>query len=112
MLSENLELRSRILELEKQVDDSESRRIADHAMAIKAKLESQLTEWGSLIAELGLEPPAKRHSPMIKRRSKNPLGFSASRPSPSQRRLREIAKDVEELGVISENRSNSRRSMK
>ncbi|QYT03872.1 hypothetical protein H0G86_010817 [Trichoderma simmonsii] len=111
MLSENLELRSRILELEKQVDDSESRRIADHAMAIKAKLESQLTEWGSLIAELGLEPPAKRHSPMIKRRSKNPLGFSASRPSPSQRRLREIAKDVEELGVISENRSNSRRSM-
>ncbi|KAF3067543.1 hypothetical protein CFAM422_008314 [Trichoderma lentiforme] len=109
MLSENLELRSRILELEKQVDDSESRRIADHAMAIKAKLESQLTEWGSLIAELGLEPPAKRHSPMIKRRSQNP--FSASRPSPSQRRLREIAKDVEELGVISENRSNSRRSM-
>ncbi|KAJ4857679.1 hypothetical protein T069G_08576 [Trichoderma breve] len=111
MLSENLELRSRILELEKQVDDSESRRIADHAMAIKAKLESQLTEWGSLIAELGLEPPAKRHSPMVKRRSKNPLGFSASRPSPSERRLREIAKDVEELGVISENRSNSRRSM-
>ncbi|KAL7962398.1 hypothetical protein V8C34DRAFT_270218 [Trichoderma compactum] len=109
MLSENLELRSRILELEKQVNDSESRRIADHAMAIKAKLESQLTEWGSLIAELGLEPPAKRHSPMIKRRSKNP--FSASRPSPSQRRLREIAKDVEELGFISENRSNSRRSM-
>ncbi|PNP49125.1 hypothetical protein THARTR1_10199 [Trichoderma harzianum] len=111
MLSENLELRSRILELEKQVDDSESRRIADHAMAIKAKLESQLTEWGSLIAELGLEPPAKRHSPMIKRRSKNPMSFSASRPSPSQRRLREIAKDVEELGFISENRSNSRRSM-
>ncbi|KAK4075122.1 uncharacterized protein Triagg1_4786 [Trichoderma aggressivum f. europaeum] len=109
MLSENLELRSRILELEKQVDDSESRRIADHAMAIKAKLESQLTEWGSLIAELGLEPPAKRHSPMIKRRSKN--RFSASRPSPSQRRLREIAKDVEELGFIGENRSNSRRSM-
>jgi hypothetical protein len=112
MLSENLELRSRILELEKQVEDSESRRIADHAMAIKAKLESQLTEWGSLIAELGLEPPAKRHSPMIKRRSKKTPSFSASRPSPSQRRLREIAKDVEELGFISENKSNSRRSMK
>ncbi|KAL7906892.1 hypothetical protein GGI35DRAFT_482269 [Trichoderma velutinum] len=111
MLSENLELRSRILELEKQVEDSESRRIADHAMAIKAKLESQLTEWGSLIAELGLEPPAKRHSPMIKRKSKKMMGFSANRPSPSQRRLREIAKDVEELGFISENRSNSRRSM-
>ncbi|KAL7926485.1 hypothetical protein ACQKWADRAFT_141264 [Trichoderma austrokoningii] len=111
MLSENLELRSRILELEKQVDDNESQRIADHAMAIKAKLESQLTEWGSLIAELGLEPPAKRHSPMIRRRPKQTMGFSASRPSPSQRRLREIARDVEELGHISENKSYPRRSM-
>ncbi|PNP41049.1 hypothetical protein TGAMA5MH_06917 [Trichoderma gamsii] len=111
MLSENLELRSRILELEKQVGDNESQRIADHAMAIKAKLESQLTEWGSLIAELGLEPPAKRHSPMIRRRPKQTMGFSASRPSPSQRRLREIARDVEELGHISENKSYSRRSM-
>ncbi|KAM0511095.1 hypothetical protein ACHAPE_010243 [Trichoderma viride] len=111
MLSENLELRSRILELEKQVGDNESQRIADHAMAIKAKLESQLTEWGSLIAELGLEPPAKRHSPMIRRRPKQTMGFSASRPSPSQRRLREIARDVEELGHISENKSYPRRSM-
>lgn len=112
MLSENLELRSRILELEKQVEDNESQRIADHAMAIKAKLESQLTEWGSLIAELGLEPPAKRHSPMIRRRPKQTMGFSATRPSPSQRRLREIARDVEELGHIAENKSYPRRSMK
>lgn len=111
MLSENLELRGRILELEKQVEDNEARRIADHAMAIKAKLESQLTEWGTLIAELGLEPPAKRHSPMIRRRSKQ-TSFSASRPSPSQRRLREIARDIEELGHISENKSYSRMSMK
>ncbi|PTB40042.1 uncharacterized protein TrAFT101_004913 [Trichoderma asperellum] len=111
MLSENLELRSRILELEKQVEDNEAQRIADHAMAIKARLESQLTEWGSLIAELGLEPPAKRHSPMIRRRPKQTMGFSASRPSPSQRRLREIAKDIEELGHIAENKSYPRRSM-
>ncbi|OTA08790.1 hypothetical protein A9Z42_0005070 [Trichoderma parareesei] len=111
MLSENLELRSRILELEKQVEDNEARRIADHAMAIKAKLEAQLTEWGTLIAGLGLEPPAKRHSPMIRRRAKQTMSFSASRPSPSQRRLRDIAREIEELGHIPEARSNSRRSM-
>ncbi|KAH6608141.1 shugoshin [Trichoderma cornu-damae] len=111
MLSENLELRGRILELEKQVEDNEARRIADHAMAIKAKLESQLTEWGTLIAELGLEPPAKRHSPMVRRRSKQTTSFSASRPSPSQRRLRDLARDIEELGHISENKSYPRRSM-
>ncbi|RFU80442.1 shugoshin [Trichoderma arundinaceum] len=111
MLSENLELRGRILELEKQVEDNEARRIADHAMAIKAKLESQLTEWGTLIAELGLEPPAKRHSPMVRRRSKQTASFSASRPSPSQRRLRDIARDIEDLGHIAENKSYPRRSM-
>jgi hypothetical protein len=81
-------------------------------MAIKAKLEAQLTEWGTLIAGLGLEPPAKRHSPMIRRRAKQTMSFSASRPSPSQRRLRDIAREIEELGHIPEARGNSRRSMK
>lgn len=112
MLSENLELRSRILELEKQVEDNEARRIADHAMAIKAKLESQLTEWGTLLAGLGLEPPLKRHSPRIRKSIKQRMSFSINKPSPSQRRLREVARDIEELGHISENRSYSRQSMK
>uniref|UniRef100_A0A8H7NDQ2 Shugoshin N-terminal coiled-coil domain-containing protein n=1 Tax=Bionectria ochroleuca TaxID=29856 RepID=A0A8H7NDQ2_BIOOC len=65
MLSENLQLRSRILELEKQVEDNDARRIADHALAIKAKLESQLTEWGDLIAGLGLEPPPSDTRPVF-----------------------------------------------
>ncbi|PHH85761.1 hypothetical protein CDD83_11200 [Cordyceps sp. RAO-2017] len=113
MLSENLELRGRILELEKQVDDSEARRIADHALAIKAKLESQLTEWGTMIAGLGLEPPLKRHSPRIRKStsSRQRMSFAAGRPSPSQRRLRDVARDIEDLGHISENKSYPRRSM-
>ena len=112
MLSENVQLRGRIIELEKQVDNNETRRIADHALAIKAKLEAQLTEWGSMIGELGLEPPPKRHSPYIRRSSKSRPSFSKSRPSPSQRRLRDVAKDIEELGQISEHKSFPRRSMK
>lgn len=112
MLSENLELRSRILELEKQAQDSDARRIADHALAVKAKLESQLTEWGTLLAELGLEPPIKRHSPRISKSTRQRMSFSASRPSPSQRRLRDVARDIEELGHISEGKSCPRRSMK
>lgn len=112
MLSENLELRSRILELERQVEDNEARRIADHAMVIKEKLESQLTEWGILLAGLGLEPPMKRHSPRIRKSTKHPMSFSANRPSPSQRRLRDIARDIEDLGHISETKSYPRRSMK
>ncbi|KAI9170947.1 Shugoshin [Paramyrothecium foliicola] len=111
MLSENLQLRGRILELEKQVEDSETRRIADHALAIKAKLEAQLTEWGTLLAGLGLEPPMKKHSPRIRSSTKPRLSFSSSRPSPSQRRLRDVARDIEELGHIAENKSHPRMSL-
>ncbi|KAJ4007077.1 hypothetical protein NW752_010494 [Fusarium irregulare] len=112
MLSENLELRGRILELEKELEDNDSRRIADHALAIKAKLESQLTEWGSLLAGLGLEPPMKRHSQQPRKSSTKPrLSFSSARPSPSQRRLRDIAREIEELGHISETKPYPRQSM-
>ncbi|ODA82550.1 hypothetical protein RJ55_01057 [Drechmeria coniospora] len=111
MLSENLELRGRILELEKQVEDNEARRIADHAMAIRNKLESQLAEWGALLAGLGLEPPMKKHSPQARKSTAKRLTFSSSRPSPSQRRLRNVARDIEELGQISESKSYPRQSM-
>lgn len=112
MLSENIQLRGRILELERQAEDNESRRIADHALAIKAKLESQLTEWGEMIANLGLEPPAKRHSPGVGRVTKRRTSFNFTRISPSQRRLRDVAKDVEDLGHINEYKTYSRKSMK
>ena len=113
MLSENLELRGRILELEKELEDNDARRIADHALAIKAKLESQLTEWGTLLAGLGLEPPMKRHSPRPRKSQQKPrLSFSSARPSPSQQRLRDIAREIEELGHISETKTYPRRSMK
>ena len=113
MLSENLELRGRILDLETQVEDNEARRIADHALSIKEKLEAQLTEWGTMLAGLGLEPPPKRHSPRARKSIiKQRMSFHSNRPSPSQRRLRDIARDVEELGHISENKSYPRKSMK
>lgn len=111
MLSENLELRSRILELEKQVEDNEARRIADHALAIKAKLEAQLAEWASLLSGLGLEPPMKKQSPRIRKNIRQRMSFISNRPSPSQRRLRDIARDIEEMGSISENRPSSRQSL-
>ncbi|KAK2682429.1 hypothetical protein RAB80_000375 [Fusarium oxysporum f. sp. vasinfectum] len=111
MLSENLELRGRIIELEKELEDNDTRRIADHALAIKAKLESQLTEWGTLLAGLGLEPPMKRHSPRPRKSTKPRVSFSSARPSPSQRRLRDMAREIEELGHISETKSYPRQSM-
>jgi hypothetical protein len=111
-LSENLQLRGRILELEKEAEDDDTRRIADQAMAIKEKLEAQLTEWSYLISGLGMEPPMKRHSPENRKTPRPRMSFSANRPSPSQRRLRDVARNVEELGHISENKAHPRRTMK
>ncbi|KAF4595939.1 Shugoshin [Ophiocordyceps camponoti-floridani] len=111
MLSENLELRGRILELEKQLEDNDARRVADHALAIKSKLEAQLSDWTALLAGLGVEPPQKRRSPQHGRRTRQRFSFGASRPSPSQRRLRDVAREIEELGHIPENKSGPRRSM-
>ncbi|KAH6620973.1 hypothetical protein B0J18DRAFT_384101 [Chaetomium sp. MPI-SDFR-AT-0129] len=62
LLSENLDLRGQILRLEKQVEDNSARRIADHALEVKAKLEEQLSGFAALLADLGAEPPAKRRS--------------------------------------------------
>lgn len=111
-ISENLELRGRILELEKVAEDNDARRIADHALDIKAKLESQLAEWRTMLAGLGVEPPMKRHSPRAKKQAKPRMSFSSNRPSPSQRRLQHVARDVEELGHISEHKTYSRQSLR
>ncbi|PHH81659.1 hypothetical protein CDD82_248 [Ophiocordyceps australis] len=112
VLSENLQLRARIIELEKQVEDNDARKIANHALAIKTKLEAQLMEWATLVGGLGLEPPTKKLSPRIGRKSTTKrLSYSSCRTSPSQRRLRDVAREIEELGHISETKSYSRKSM-
>lgn len=113
MLSENIQLRGRVIDLEKQTEDNDARRIADHALAVKDQLETQLAQWGELIAGLGVEPPTKRHSPSTnKALQKSKPSFNANRPSPSQRRLRDVARDIEDLGSISEHKSFSRQSLK
>lgn len=94
LLSENLELRARILRLEKQVQDNNAQRIADHALEIKAKLEAQLSDFASLLCGLGTEPPSKRHSP-DSRRIANPRQSMIR--SPPQRKRRETAAEAEAL---------------
>src|SRR5512142_2417030 len=87
LLSENLDLRGQMLRLEKELEDNSAQRIADHALEIKAKMEAQLIEWGSMLASLGLEPPMKRQSPMNRKMAK-PRSTLAH--SPAQRRPRNL----------------------
>ncbi|KAB5582657.1 hypothetical protein GE09DRAFT_1181654 [Coniochaeta sp. 2T2.1] len=73
ILSENFELRSHIFQLEKEIENGNAHRVADHALDLKAQLEAQLGIFQSLIEGLGTEPPRKRlshHSPYTKRITK------------------------------------------
>ncbi|KXH69290.1 shugoshin [Colletotrichum salicis] len=115
-LSENLQLNGRIIELEKELEDSNARRIADHALDIRSRLESQLMDCMSLLSNLGREPPTKRHaSPRGRRISR----ASLPRGSPPQRRPpREPVKDTEaralqegRLPPITENKSYPRATL-
>lgn len=116
MLSENLELRGHILQLEGEVENSKAQRVADHALEIKAKLEAQLIEWGGLLAGLGLEPPAKRRDG-IGRRVSQQARRSLERRSPGKS-LRDLAREAEarardegRLTPISEHKSYPRRTL-
>jgi hypothetical protein len=97
MLSENLDLRGQLIRMEKELDENKAQRIADHALDIKARMEAQLIEWGSLLAGLGLEPPMKQRSPRGRNIAKP--RSSLNRPSPTQRRLRDVAKDADAMAM-------------
>lgn len=100
-LSENLKLRARIAELEKQAQAHESRQ--SNSMNIRKALESQLAEWCTLLGGLGgMDPPAKKHSPAVESVTDSRRSYLNTRRSPSQRRLHNIANDVEKLGHIPE----------
>ncbi|KAK1832657.1 hypothetical protein QBC39DRAFT_381216 [Podospora conica] len=63
LLTENLDLQGQVMRLQKELENNTTRRVADHAMEIKARMEAKLAELGSMLATFGDEPPAKRHSP-------------------------------------------------
>jgi hypothetical protein len=116
LLSENLDLRGQILRLEKQVENNTARRIADHALEVREKLEAQLSEIASLLGSLGVEPPSKR-------RYSQERAFAQHRQStarsPTQRKRRNTAVDADALAEqegrlppIYENKTYQRATMK
>ncbi|KAK4455511.1 hypothetical protein QBC34DRAFT_69408 [Podospora aff. communis PSN243] len=115
LLSENLDLRGQVMRLEKELENNAADRIADHALEIKAKMEAQLAELAAMVAGLGTEPPAKRHSPERRIPARHaPRGLK----SPAQRRPRQTSADPETLAAqegrlppIYENKSYPRATM-
>ncbi|KAK3397363.1 hypothetical protein B0T20DRAFT_441186 [Sordaria brevicollis] len=113
LLSENLELRSQVLRLEKELQDNAAQRVADHALEVKAKMETQLAELSSLLASLG--------EPLSTRRPSEERKYAQPRPSvhrsPPLRRARQeadqelLAEQEGRLPPIYENKAYARATM-
>lgn len=117
LLSENLTLNGRIIELEKELDECQgAQRIADHALEIRAKMEAQLMQWGAMLQGLGMEPAAKRHassSPSAREIRKSRRSLAATQRPPRESRATEAAALQEgRLVPIPENKTYPRRTMK
>ncbi|KAH0427071.1 shugoshin c terminal domain-containing protein [Colletotrichum camelliae] len=115
-LSDNLRLESRVIELEKELEDNNARRIADHALDIRSRLEAQLSECMSVLSSLGQEPPTKRHaSPRGRRSSRASLPLqSPPRRRPPRELMREAgarAPEDDKLPTIAENKSCPRATL-
>ncbi|KAI1117406.1 hypothetical protein F5Y14DRAFT_402490 [Nemania sp. NC0429] len=96
LLSENLQLRSDVLRLKTELENSHAHRVADHALQIKQKMEAQLVEWGAMLASLGHEPTPKSRSPRAAKRAKIHKD-SVSRTRASDWRRRETLGSVQDL---------------
>lgn len=114
MLSENLQLRGQILHLESELRESSAQRIADHAMEIKEKMEAQLLEWGTMLANLGNEPLPRNRSPRAHKKARlqpsprRSSGFQWQRRDPTPETMREMedaANQEGRLAPIWENKS-------
>ncbi|KAF3766121.1 hypothetical protein M406DRAFT_68494 [Cryphonectria parasitica EP155] len=121
LLSDNLALNSRILELENELKEYKgAQRIADHALEIKTRMEAQLIEWGAMIQGLGVEPAAKRHVSMSpggtktsRQRHSADLSPAAKRRPRDSRSAEEAARQEEgRLPPIHENKTYPRRTMR
>lgn len=113
LLAENLGLREQILQLQNEIENGKSQRIADRTGAIKTQLEAKLLEISSLIHGLGEQSPTRKRSP---RASKITRASSAT--SPDQKNWRNactlsesLAGQEGRLPPISENKSYPRRTL-
>ncbi|KAI7788852.1 hypothetical protein LA080_008744 [Diaporthe eres] len=120
LLSDNLTLNGRILELERDLDECrEAQKIADHALEIKAKMEAQLVEWSAMLGGLGVERAAKRHAPSSpggttvarRRASINRSPAARQRPRDSRSSTDMAALHEGRLPPIQENTTYPRRTM-
>ncbi|KAL5321737.1 hypothetical protein ACEPPN_009700 [Leptodophora sp. 'Broadleaf-Isolate-01'] len=113
LLAENLGLRGQILQLEGELENGRSQRIAQHTGVVKSQLEAKLLELGALLSGLGEVP-----SPQRKSRQSGKVARASPATSPDQKNWKNICSLSEavagqegRLPPILENKSYPRKTL-
>lgn len=113
LLAENLGLRGQILQLQGELENGRSQRIAQHTGVVKSQLEAKLLEIGALLSGLGEAP-----SPQKKSRQSGKVSRASPATSPDQKNWKNICNLGEavagqegRLPPILENKSYPRRTL-
>ena len=113
LLAENLGLRGQILQLQGELENGRSQRIAQHTGVVKSQLEAKLLEIGALLSALGEAP-----SPERKSRQSGKVSRTSPATSPDQKNWKNICSLSEavagqegRLPAILENKSYPRRTL-
>ena len=107
LLAENLNFREQVLQLQNELQNGKSQRLADHTGAIKLQLEEKLLEIGALLAGLGGTSALKRQPARVRKVSR-----ASPRKSPNERTWKNlctlseaVASQEGRLSPILENKS-------
>ncbi|KAG4430031.1 hypothetical protein IFR05_014483 [Cadophora sp. M221] len=113
LLAENLGLRGQILQLQGELENGRSQRIAQHTDVVKSQLEAKLLELGALLSGLGEVP-----SPQRKSRQSGKATRASPATSPDQKNWKNICSLSEavagqegRLPPILENKSYPRKTL-
>ncbi|KAH7350971.1 hypothetical protein BKA65DRAFT_396711 [Rhexocercosporidium sp. MPI-PUGE-AT-0058] len=112
LLAENLGLRGQILQLQGELENGRSQRIAQHTGVVKSQLEAKLLELGALLSGLGEVPSPQR------RRQSGKVARPSPATSPDQKNWKNICSLSEavagqegRLPPILENKSYPRKTL-
>jgi DNA-binding protein H-NS len=95
LLAENLSLQEQIIRLRTEAESKSAQQIVNHVHAIKASLEAKLLELGTLVTNLGDEPPPPEKRPSKEGNSSR----TGSTTSPDQRNWKNMCTMSEAVGM-------------
>ena len=112
LLTENLELREQIIQLQNELENDKAHHIVENSRATKSLLEAKLLELGALISDLGNEPEQKKSTKGRRTVKESPSRSPAQRDWRNMYTMSEVVRGLEgALPPIVENKTYPRKTL-